>query len=104
MLRDSGSVPRRTLLLGAIVALALFVVGPQAGSFDDDGDGSPDIPVVVSSCSLADDVASPANVNQPWHVDDLVATSINAASVIGASSCVSSDERSGLRYCRVLRC
>jgi hypothetical protein len=31
-----------------MAALTLFVLGPQAGSFDDDGDGSPDIPVVVS--------------------------------------------------------
>jgi hypothetical protein len=36
-----------SLLIVGLVALALFVVGPLAGSIDDDGDGSPDIPVVV---------------------------------------------------------
>ncbi len=36
------------LLLVALGAIALFVAGPLMGSVDDDNDGSPDIPVVVS--------------------------------------------------------
>ena len=39
----------RSLLLFGLAALALFVIGPLAGSIDDDGDGNPDIPVVVSA-------------------------------------------------------
>ena len=31
------------------MTLALFVIGPLAGSFDEDGDGYPDVPVVVSA-------------------------------------------------------
>lgn len=38
---------RCPLLLVLLGAIALFVAGPQMGSFDDDNDGSPDIPVVV---------------------------------------------------------
>lgn len=40
-----------------MAALTLFVLGPQAGSFDDDGDGSPDIPVVVSDPLLVIDLS-----------------------------------------------
>jgi hypothetical protein len=36
------------LLLLGLGAIALFVAGPQMGSFDDDNDGSPDVPVVVA--------------------------------------------------------
>ena len=41
-----------------MAALALFVIGPQAGSLDDDGDGSPDIPVVVSDAVVVIDVSA----------------------------------------------
>jgi len=54
----------RSLLLVGIVALTLFVVGPQAGSLDDDGDGSPDIPIVVSDATLAADASQTADVDQ----------------------------------------
>ena len=37
------------MLLIGVAAIALFVVGPQGGSVDDDADGSPDIPIVVTN-------------------------------------------------------
>ncbi len=39
----------RPLLLIEIVVLALFVAGPRAGSLDVDGDGIPDVPIVVTA-------------------------------------------------------
>lgn len=54
----------RAIVLVGVVALALFVIGPQAGSVDDDGDGNPDIPVVVSGCALAADLSSATRANQ----------------------------------------
>ena len=54
----------RSLLFVGLVALTLFVVGPQAGSVDDDGDGSPDIPVVVSGPSLDGEVSFATRVSQ----------------------------------------
>ena len=54
----------RAILLAGAVALALFVIGPQAGSVDDDGDGNPDIPVVVSCCTLGADLSSATRGNQ----------------------------------------
>ncbi len=54
----------RSLLFVGLVALTLFVVGPQAGSVDDDGDGNPDIPVVVSSPSFVDEGAFATRASQ----------------------------------------
>lgn len=44
----------RLVLLSVLMAITLFVVGPQMGSIDDDQDGSPDIAVVVSSPKASD--------------------------------------------------
>lgn len=41
-----------SLLVVQVLALTLFVVGPQAGSLDDDGDGSPDVPIVVATTDV----------------------------------------------------
>jgi hypothetical protein len=41
------------LVLAAATALLLFVVGPQLGSFDADGDGIPEIPVVLAGTNGA---------------------------------------------------
>jgi len=35
--------------LGQLLALVVFLVGPSGGSIDDDSDGQPDIPVVVTT-------------------------------------------------------
>lgn len=51
-------------LLVEIIVLTLFVVGPQAGSLDDDGDGNPDVPVVVSSSRGVEDVARAPRCNE----------------------------------------
>jgi len=48
----------RVLVVAGLIALALFVVGPQRGSVDDDLDGNPDIPVVVSGPTLADSAST----------------------------------------------
>lgn len=47
-----------------LAALTLFVVGPLAGSVDDDEDGSPDIPVVVSDSVLLLDLLADGGVDQ----------------------------------------
>ena len=42
----------------------MFVVGPLAGSIDDDGDGSPDIPVVVSDPVVFTALSADSSVDQ----------------------------------------
>lgn len=39
-------------ILVVLAATALFVLGPLAGSIDDDNDGMPDLPVVVTSSDI----------------------------------------------------
>lgn len=58
-----SSLARPILLIG-LAALTVFVVGPLAGSVDDDGDGSPDIPVVVSGALLFADLSAHSAVDQ----------------------------------------
>ena len=58
------SLLAHAMLLVGVAALTLFVVGPLAGSVDNDGDGCPDIPVVVSdSVFFADLSAKSSNVD-----------------------------------------
>jgi hypothetical protein len=64
------------VLVAGLVALALFVVGPQAGSLDDDGDGNPDVPVVVMASS---------SVAQVSHATQLNERSLNASDVVAAT-------------------
>jgi hypothetical protein len=52
-----------SILLIGLAAMTLFAVGPLAGSFDNDGDGAPDIPVVVSD-PLLPDVAGAVKADQ----------------------------------------
>jgi hypothetical protein len=54
----------RAVLLMGLATLTLFVVGPLAGSIDDDGDGSPDIPVVVSDPVVFTDLSADRGVDQ----------------------------------------
>jgi hypothetical protein len=54
----------RAVLLMGLATLTLFVVGPLAGSIDDDGDGSPDIPVVVSDPVLFTEHSADRGVDQ----------------------------------------
>ena len=102
-------LPRRWALLVGLVALALFVVGPQAGSFDDDGDGSPDIPVVVSGVTLVGDVSRTTSVSQRKQIvhEAVPAPTIamlTRQSGIGKSDFTAPDGRSVLRSCCMLRC
>ena len=53
--RNSMPFQARSLAFVWLMALALFVIGPQAGSLDDDGDGAPDVPIVVSGPGLTGD-------------------------------------------------
>jgi len=101
----------RLLLFAELVAVVLFVIGPQAGSFDDDGDGSPDIPVVVSGTSFVRDVSGAASARE---------RSLQCRQVVGAaiirmrtcpiresdsvSGCACFDGRSVLRGSSQLRC
>lgn len=57
-LRNSMPLLVRSLAFVWLMALALFVMGPQAGSLDDDGDGAPDVPIVVSRPSLPGDISA----------------------------------------------
>jgi hypothetical protein len=54
----------RAILLIGLATLTLFVVGPLAGSIDDDGDGSPDIPVVVSDPVVFTDLSAARGLDQ----------------------------------------
>lgn len=60
------SIPSRAraILLIGLAALTLFVVGPLAGSLDDDGDGCPDTPVVVSDSVFFADQSADTGVDQ----------------------------------------
>lgn len=104
---------RYVLLIAGLLALTLFVLGPLAGSLDDDGDGIPDIPVVVYGPSLLDYVARTAGVSQrirPIH-DGVLSTiiAIHTRNIgIAGSNCVfdaiALDGRSLLRCSCMLRC
>src|SRR5215471_17451442 len=67
-MHSSNSTASRSLILVlGIVAVSLFCLGPQMGSLDTDGDGVPDIPVVISSSTP---VVRPSNLGlegQPLH-------------------------------------
>jgi hypothetical protein len=45
----SKRASRRPTLLVGLIALSLFVGGPQMGSLDADGDGIPEIPVALAT-------------------------------------------------------
>jgi len=101
----------RPFLFAELVAVALFVVGPQAGSFDDDGDGIPDIPVVVSGTTFVGDVSAAAGASQrPQELHHVVASAIIRMHTrhVGKSDSVSDraalDGRSVLRGSSLLRC
>ena len=48
-----------------LVAIAMFALGPQAGSLDDDGDGSPDVPIVVMATGSLTESLAAADDNPP---------------------------------------
>jgi len=60
----SAPLLARAILLIGVVALTIFAIGPLAGSVDDDGDGSPDIPVVVSGFVLVADLSDATGADQ----------------------------------------
>ena len=100
----------RLLLFVELIALALFVVGPLAGSVDDDGDGNPDIPVVVSGATLGGQVEHAAGVSQEsQNVHDRVVSApiieMNTHDIgIGKVEFGVLDGRSVLRSSSLLRC
>jgi len=58
----------------ALAAIATFVVGPQLGSVDADGDGFPEVLVVVASTSPCTRVSrSPLAGSRPQSIDHTVA-------------------------------
>jgi hypothetical protein len=99
----------RSLLFVGLMALTLFVVGPQAGSVDDDGDGNPDIPVVVSSPSVVGEVSFAKRVIQRSPNISAVVASVcigilTPCSGAAKSDFVSLDGRSVLHASCPLRC
>jgi hypothetical protein len=94
------------LLVGA-VALALFVVGPQAGSVDDDGDGNPDIPVVVSDLVLVAHLSPTTRVDQrSGNIQDVkLSRSLRIPTrYIEIAKCGLSSFGDASGLCRCLRC
>lgn len=51
-------------MLTGLAALIVFVAGPLACALHDDGDGSPDIPVVVSDSDLFSDLSANSGVHR----------------------------------------
>jgi hypothetical protein len=103
------SLPTRSILLVGMVALLFFVVGPQGGSLDDDGDGNPDIPVVVSDSVLVDAEATATYVDEysPKIHDVLMAVhrGVRSPHIDPIKSPIQSiDEDSVFRSCGSLRC
>jgi len=45
--RERRSFPVPPFFFLGLIAVVVFVLGPQAGSLDDNGDGAPDVPIVV---------------------------------------------------------
>src|SRR5579864_3136914 len=56
---------RRYLLVLGLLFLSLFVLGPQMGSIDADGDGYPETAIVVASSSPTVKAPSSARKNLP---------------------------------------
>lgn len=52
------------LVATLLFAIALFFFGPQLGSLDIDGDGIPDVPVMVMHGSARQEVQLPQSSNQ----------------------------------------
>ena len=97
------------ILLIGLAALLLFVVGPLAGSVDDDGDGSPDIPVVVSDPILFSDLSADRGVEQGSSgVHDAAPSGHLGSSTpdirVIESQLLSVNARSVLHSCCSLRC
>jgi hypothetical protein len=92
------------------MALALFVIGPQSGSLDYDGDGSPDIPIVVSVSipSLGDVLSTKRLLERSTPaagvIVDVVADLRTAQFDVGKSNFSSLAGRSVLRTSCLLRC
>lgn len=58
--------PHRPILAFALLATALFVMGPQMGSLDLDGDGHPDTPIaVVGTTPVANTLNARSTVERP---------------------------------------
>jgi hypothetical protein len=70
---------RRVILILGLAAIATFVVGPQLGSVDADGDGFPEVLVVVASTSPCTRVSRSALADsRPQSIDQTVALMLMA--------------------------
>ncbi len=97
------------LLLVLVGAIALFAVGPQMGSLDDDNDGSPDIPVVVAVGNPVCDVSRALGKNQSrQQFQNSVVPAVNGTQSrdagIDQPVFVAHDGRSALQSFCLLRC
>ena len=98
----------RSVLLIRTIALALFVLGPLVGSVDVDGDGTPDVPVVLVARSAVKDVSPGATIHPSGGLTDIVeyASVRDRTYLAGAnnSGFTSNDGRIVLRFSSRLRC
>ena len=95
------------LLLLGVVAVALFVVGPQWGSIDDDNDGNPDIAVLVSAPRRADVSRSRGKNETLQNLCRRVPADVEVDPnhlTFGKSDFLSHDERTAPHSFCVLRC
>jgi len=58
-----------------LLSVGLFSLGPQFGSLDIDGDGAPDVPIVVTQCSNGH-LAQTTESNPPTRIDLAVESSV----------------------------
>jgi len=105
----SISARSRAILLIGLTALTLFVVGPLAGSIDDDEDGSPDIPVVVSDPVVFLDLWAHISADKrSGKIHDGVSSGHRRISIPGTTisyrQFLSVDTASVLHSCCSLRC
>lgn len=94
---------QRLILVAGLALVTLFVMGPQAGSLDCDGDGIPEVPVVLMAASI---VAGPLSLT---NLQDCSRTALAVAagedrSLLPAPSVLACGGRSFLRACCQLRC
>jgi len=91
------------------VAITLFVAGPQAGSIDDDGDGNPDVPIVVLAPGLTGEGPHRTYLNDltrkvPSAVAQDFVASHFPCSGMGNSHLSARNSRFVLRFSCLLRC
>ena len=108
--KEAASWLLRLVLSIGIIALLSFVVGPQSGSIDDNGDGYPDIPIVVMRASAARDLSSGAALGHLFRAaldgseSGFVGDGTSQVADLNLSETNRIDSPSILRFSCLLRC